>query len=156
MTPLGLWPFALEAYGRPGVEPILLELQDAHGQCVAFLLWGLWMAASGRTAAPSTLEDAVRLARGWQAAAVTPLRDLRRSLKAPSAAAPGRAWEALRIKVKGLELEAERMLLEMLEAASPPSGTAAGDPLTGLTLAARAWGEAPPPNRLRDLIAAAF
>jgi uncharacterized protein (TIGR02444 family) len=32
-----LWPYALEVYARPGVEPLLLRLQDEHGQCVPLL-----------------------------------------------------------------------------------------------------------------------
>ncbi|HEX3407398.1 MAG TPA: DUF2390 domain-containing protein, partial [Caulobacteraceae bacterium] len=31
-----LWAYALEVYGRPGIEARCLELQDAYGQSVPF------------------------------------------------------------------------------------------------------------------------
>ena len=54
------WAFAVAAWRRPGVEATCLELQDAHGQLPALLLWRLW-----------TLEANVRARafyerRGWQ------------------------------------------------------------------------------------------
>ena len=51
---------------------------------------------------------------------MAPLRRLRRDLKT-SAAGPARRRERLRAAVRQLELQAERMLLEMLEDASPPA-----------------------------------
>jgi uncharacterized protein (TIGR02444 family) len=150
-----LWPFALETYGRPGVEPILLELQDAHDQCVPYLLWALWLAAEGCAADEAVLARAADLARAWQDAAVAPLRGLRRNLKTPAKAAPKRAWETLREGVKALELDAERMLLQMLESQSPEPAHPPLDPLISLQSAARAWGGSPPPALLERLAAAA-
>lgn len=155
MSGPALWPFALAVYGRPGVAPALLELQDAHGQCAPFLLWALWLAAGGRAADEAALLAAADLARAWQDAAVAPLRGLRRNLKSAPAKAPKRAWEGLREAVKALEFDAERMLLEMLEAASPPPGAAPADPLTSLRRAVRVWGGAAPPDLLQRLAAAA-
>ncbi len=151
----GLWPFALEIYGRPGVEATLLELQDAHGQCVPFLLWALWLDGDGRVADTAALTAGADLARAWQDAAVTPLRNMRRSLKHPSPKAPKRAWDGLRNSVRALELDAERRLLEMLEAASPAPTGAATYPLSALSRAVSAWGEAAPPGLLARLAQAA-
>jgi len=150
---LALWPYALQVYGRPGVEGTLLELQDAHGQCVPYLLWALWLAAEGRAADDDDLTRAAELARAWQDAAVAPLRGLRRGLKSPSSKAPARAWSTLREGVKALELDAERMLLEMLEAASPASGDAPNDSLAMVRRAVGAWGR-PAPDGLLDHLAA--
>lgn len=149
MTDEALWPFALDAYARPGAEPILLELQDAHGQCIPFLLWSLWLAGQGRPLTP--LSDGAGLARAWQEAAVTPLRELRRGLKRPSPAPLQRSRKRLRERVGALELEAERMLLQMLEAASPPAAGPPSDPLTALETAALAWGVGSPETLLRRL-----
>jgi len=150
-----LWPFALDVYGRPGVETALLELQDAHGQCVPLLIWTLWLAAEGRIADDGALASAAELARAWQDAAVAPLRGLRRGLKSPSSKAPARAWRTLREGVKALELDAERMLLEMLEAASPAPGGAASDARALLGKAVAAWGRPAPADLLARLTAAA-
>jgi uncharacterized protein (TIGR02444 family) len=141
-TAEALWPYALDVYGRAGVEPLLLTLQDQHGQCVPFLLWSLWMAASGRPIEPAPAAACAELARAWQDAAVAPLRRLRRDLKAK--ATSQRVQARVREGVKALELEAERMLLQMLEEASPAPATAPGDRLAALRLASRVWsGEAP-------------
>ena len=110
-----LWPYALELYARPGVEPLLLELQDAHGQCAPMLIWSLWMAARGRSLGSDLIGQAGELARAWEGVAVAPLRRIRRELKANPAAPHGRASERVRQGVKRLELESERMLLQMLE-----------------------------------------
>ena len=154
MTAEALWPYALEVYGRPGVEPLLLALQDARGQCAPYLLWSLWMAASGRAADDAALRSCAALARAWQDAAIAPLRRLRRDLKTDVKPGPKPARERLRQGVKKLELDAERMLLQMLEEASPAPGAASGPPLETLTRAALAWGGDPPAAdlaRLADL-----
>jgi uncharacterized protein (TIGR02444 family) len=151
LTREALWPFALEVYGRPGVEALLLELQDHHGQCVPFLLWSLWMAASGRVANPAKFAACAELSRAWQDAAVAPLRTLRRHLKRPAGSKAAEARTRIRAGVKALELDAERMLLQMLEEASPPPGDApTGDP-DSLRSAVRAWGGEAPAGLLEQL-----
>ena len=147
----GLWRFALDIYGRPGVEPLLLELQDRHGQSVPFLLWRLWMAAEARPADHEILAAAAELARGWEMAATGPLRTLRRAQAAGVTGAPAEALQALRAKVKALELEAERMLLEMLEARSPPPSGQPAPTQAALEESARVWGRAAPPELIRRL-----
>jgi uncharacterized protein (TIGR02444 family) len=148
-----LWPYALELYSRPGAEPLLLELQDAHGQCVPLLLWSLWIAASGRRIDAGEAAAGAELARAWEDAAVTPLRHLRRDLK--SSAKTQGVKARVRSGVKALELEAERMLLQMLEEASPAHTAASGDRLEGLHLAVRAWGVQAPAALLQRLAALA-
>lgn len=147
-----LWAYALEVYGRPGVAARCLALQDAYGQSVPFLIWSLWMAASGRAPDVATLEAGAALARSWEAAAVAPLRRLRRELKTP-AAGPERRREHLRGGVQKLELDAERMLLEMLEDASPQVGADAPSQVEAIVAAAAVWGAPPPANLLQDLAA---
>jgi uncharacterized protein (TIGR02444 family) len=149
-----LWAYALEVYGRPGVEARCLELQDAHGQNVPFLIWSLWMAACGRAADDATLQAGAALARAWEAAAVAPLRRLRRELKT-TAAGPERRREHLRGGVQKLELDAERMLLEMLEDASPPAGGEALPVAEAIVAAAAIWGAPPSAKLLQDLAARA-
>jgi uncharacterized protein (TIGR02444 family) len=154
MTAEALWPYALEVYGREGVEPLLLELQDAHGQCVPLLLWSLWMSASGRSVAPATLRSGAELARAWQDAAVAPLRTIRRDLKNAGRAGTEPARERLRGGVQALELEAERMLLQMLQDVSPAPTGPSGDRLVGLEEVTLAWGGRCPAELLRRLAAA--
>ena len=152
MTGEGLWPYALAIYRRPGVEAALLELQDDHGQCAPYLLWVLWLAASGRPADERALASGAELARAWQAAAIAPLRDLRRQLRAPIIRAEPAMQTRLRDAVKTLELDAERMLLEMLEAASPAARAAVFS--ADLGGAIRVWGGALPTASIHRLEAA--
>ena len=151
MTPTteSLWPYALEVYGRPGVEAALLQLQDEHGQCVPLLLWSLWMAAGGRPIDASQVAACAELARAWQEAAVAPLRRLRRGLKAKARTEQLQA--RIRHGVKALELEAERMLLQMLEETSPAPGGSPVAALEALTQSARGWGGPAPTALLRKL-----
>lgn len=149
-----LWAYALDVYGRPGAEARCLALQDDHRQNVCFLIWGLWLAAEGRGADAATLEAGAAMARSWDAAAVEPLRQLRRDLKR-SSAGPPRRREGLRSAIRELELKAERMLLEMLEDASPPAGDGALTAGDVLAAAAAAWGDPPPANLLQELAATA-
>ncbi len=147
-----LWAYALDVYGRPSAEARFLALQDAHGQNVCFLIWSLWMAAEGRRADAATLEAGAALAKSWEAAAVAPLRRLRRDLKL-SPAGPARRRERLRAAVRQLELQAERMLLEMLEDASPPPTGEDLPAAEALRQAAAVFGGDPPADRLRALTA---
>jgi uncharacterized protein (TIGR02444 family) len=147
-----LWAYALDIYGRPGAAARFLTLQDAHGQNVCFLVWSLWMAAERRAADPATLAAGAALARSWEAAAVAPLRAIRRDLKASSAGA-ARRRERLRNAVRQLELQAERMLLEMLQDASPAPGPDAPSAAEALTAAVAVWDEPAPANLLHDLAA---
>ena len=144
-----LWPYALEVYARPGVEAVLLRLQDEHGQCIPLLLWSLWMAGGGRPSDAAKAAACAKLARAWQDAAVAPLRRLRRGLKAKARTEQLQA--RIRHGVKALELEAERMLLQMLEESSPAPGGAPVPAVEALTQTARAWGGKAPAALLREL-----
>jgi len=153
MTREALWPFSLEIYAREGVEAALLELQDAHGQCVPFLLWALWMGASGRRADPPTLAAGAVLARSWQDVAVSPLRDIRRRLKRRIGRVRAAARRRLGERVASLELEAERMLLRMLEDASPAPASTLTEPERCLRDAIVVWGVTAPAELVARLAA---
>ncbi|MFN3512194.1 MAG: TIGR02444 family protein [Phenylobacterium sp.] len=144
-----LWDWAVEAYARPGVAEAALSLQDEHGQSVAYLLWAVW--AGGAT--PQDLTKGARAARSWETAALQPLRRTRRALKSDLPPIDAAARLTLREQVKVVELQAERVLLEALEAlVSGPGGRA--PPLAALTAAAEAWGDPPPAAGLARLAAA--
>ena len=140
-----LWDFAVAIHGEPGVDAGLIDLQDNHGQCVSYLLWAVWAARHGRPVTETVLGVASSLARDWEAEVTAPLRAARRTLK--------RSWppmadvrrEALRSKVKAVELSAERTLLEALEAATPRRrGKGGGDVAKALHAAMGVW-SAPAP-----------
>lgn len=138
-----LWDFAVRAYAAPGVEAACLSLQDDHGQSVPLLLWAAWAGPQD----DMILAQAVAITQAWTGAAIEPLRHARRALKLslPGAAEPRLA---LRTRIKAAEIEAERLLLEALEALGPPrsKGTA-----NALAAVATAWGDPPPPDAVSRL-----
>ena len=133
------WTWALEAYSRPGAAEACLQLQDAHGQCVPYLLWAAWAACEGRALDRSTLEAGADLAARWEAAAVGPLRAARRAMKPEVPGVADAAREALRAEVKALELQAEQLLIETLEALAPEACGAVSPLQPALAAAAAAW-----------------
>lgn len=151
-----LWDWAREVYGRPGVEAACLALQDDHGQCVPFLLWRLWAGRDGGIPGPEALERAVVIARLWDHSVIQPLRAARRGLKAaaPGIADPGR--EALRTRVKADELQAERLLLEALEAVDPGLSGGPTDVLASLVAGSAAWSAHAAPISALDRLARSF
>ena len=145
-----LWDWALEAYARQPVAEACLQLQDAHGQNVPYLLWAAWMAGEGRSA---DLKGAAKMMRTWDAEVGSPLRGVRRTLKAPRPPFDDAAKDALRDAVKAVELQGERVLMESLETLSGPSG-APLPVLDSLVAAAEASGDPPRRSALEKLASA--
>ena len=113
-----LWDWAVAAYGAPGVAEACLALQDSNEQNVPLLLWSAWVAQTGRKPDAETIEAACDTARAWDSVVVAPLRSVRRTLKAPVPDIDDGPREAIRNRIKALELEAERTLLRRLESAT--------------------------------------
>jgi len=151
-----LWDYAVAVHARAGVDEACLELQDRHGQCVSLLLWRLWALSEARAAGPETLGAAASCARVWDEAAVAPLRAARRALKAPRAPIADAARLGLRSDVAKVELAAERVLLETLEALTPIHGGGGEAPLAALIAVAARWGNPAPDEALERLIAGAL
>ncbi|ROM68966.1 TIGR02444 family protein [Pseudomonas brassicacearum] len=108
-----LWSFSLDLYAKPGVEPACLALQNT-GANVCLLLCGLWLERRGVTCNEQRLQQLRQLTEPWDTEVVRPLRLLRSQWK--TSALQDTALNSLREQLKGLELEAERRLLERLEA----------------------------------------
>lgn len=151
---MSAWAFALEAWRRPGVERLCLDLQDRHGQCVALLLWRLWAAGANRRVAPDALAAAVAAAKAWEGEVVGPLRRVRRTLKSPSVPVDAAALASLRESLSTAEVAAERCLTETLERLAPEAAAVPVPPLEALVELARAWGDPPPEEALARLAAA--
>ena len=110
-----LWNHALVLYAKPGVEEACLSLQQL-GADVCLLLCATWLQAQGVSADAERAQALGDLARTWQQEVVMPLRSLRQQWR--SAGQNDAQLAALREQVKGLELQAERTLLERLQACS--------------------------------------
>lgn len=126
-----LWSFATALYARPGVERACLQLQS-EGADVCLLLCAAWLQHRQVTYSTQRHQLLETIATPWQHEVVMPLRQLRQNWRAD--AAHDDTLNALRDHVKGLELNAERVLLERLEkaAAEWPADEAEDDWLTEL------------------------
>ena len=139
-----LWDWAVAAYATPGVGEACLALQDSHEQNVPVLLWSGWIAATGRKPDAETIEAACDTARAWDSVVVAPLRSVRRTLKAPIPDIDDGPREAVRNRIKALELEAERHLLEALEALAPAPVGPPRPTIDALVATARVWANVTP------------
>lgn len=149
-----LWDWALTVYDFPDVAPACLDLQDAQGQCVSYLLWAIWAGAGGGLTAAGCAR-AASVARAWEDAVLTPLRAARRALKTdlPGVDAAGRL--ALRARLSQEELAAERLLLEALNPLAAASAARLA-PREALAMAAAVWDPGLPANKALDRLARAF
>lgn len=138
------WDWALKAYAAPGVQEACLRLQDGTGQNVPLLLWAGWTAATGRVLDEDAIEGACDCARAWDAAAITPLRTLRRTLRNTNPDIDNAARESLREAVKVVELAAERHLMAGLEALAPAPTSPPRPAIDALAAVARVWSRVVP------------
>lgn len=118
------WTWSVGFYAEPGIEGILLDLQDRLGLDVNMLLFACWNACKGRRRlAAQEWTRLIEGTAGWRNRILAPLRSLRRQLKSePRTAAAG-----LRTRIKELELDAERVAQKLLlEIASIEDGSSSG------------------------------
>jgi uncharacterized protein (TIGR02444 family) len=113
------WRFSLQFYRQPGVAEACIALQEDSGVDVNLLMFLLWHAAQRRQFAPSEVEWIESKICVWRESAVVPLRTVRRALKVSTLLVPAPTAEAFRTRVKGLELEAERLQQEAMYALEP-------------------------------------
>jgi uncharacterized protein (TIGR02444 family) len=108
------WRYIVALYGRDGVAPECLRLQDEFGIDISFALFCLWLGSENGIALDDASLDQLRRVGGeWAELAVAPLRDVRRAMKqsdflteAPVA--------TLRKTLAKLEIEAERIEIALL------------------------------------------
>jgi uncharacterized protein (TIGR02444 family) len=110
-----LWRFVLPFYGRDGVSPACLTLQDTLGVDVNLLLLASFAAVEhGLVLDEADLAAADGLVRDWRSEVVEPLRRVRNRMKAGPLPAPSPATEPLRNKIKAAELDGEQIALALL------------------------------------------
>ena len=129
-APSPFWTFSLRFYAAPRVPAACLALQDGSGVDVNVLLFALYAARRGRRLRAADVARLIDALSVWKDEVVVPLRLVRRALKEPPPVIDATAGEALRNRVKAVELEAERLEQEALFAAFPLDdlGVPAPDP----------------------------
>jgi uncharacterized protein (TIGR02444 family) len=124
MTPVpiemdsALWRFSLAVYRSTGVQEECLDVQERHGLDVNLLMLCAYAGAvEGVVLSASDVADALEASGAWHANVVRTLRQVRRTLKPWGVGGQGavsHVVEALRVKVKGAELEAEQIEQAMM------------------------------------------
>lgn len=109
------WQFTLAIYGKPGVSPAVIGLQDRHGLDVNFLLFALFAGTRGRALAAADFAALEAAAAPWRTNVIHPLRAVRRWLREQSLV-PVVASDPLRKAVLGREIEAEEQQQRLMEA----------------------------------------
>ena len=149
------WRFSLTVYGKPGVAPACLVLQDQHGRDVNLALFCCWLGVSGRgRLTRATLAAADGAVATWRHEVVENFRAARRAIKAIEMSGS----ESLYAKAKAVELEAERVLQARLAQLAPPVDPSLPAPerldaaLANLTLYVGEAPAEPLQAALRDLV----
>lgn len=121
--------FALKVYASEGVPPACLVLQERAAVDVNLLLFAAFAgAARGARVDAAALAAAQAAVGAWHAEVVKALRAVRQRLKAGPPPGPTPVTEALRDKLKKVEIESELIELDTLSALAdglpPADGTA--------------------------------
>jgi uncharacterized protein (TIGR02444 family) len=131
------WRFSLAFYGRPDVSEACIALQDRHDRDINIVLYACWVGLSerGRLGA-AELARAEAASGSWRYGVIEKLRQARRAIK--EANYDG-TLTALYQAAKAVELQAERVAQQRLEALAPaPAAVAAAsrvaDAAASLTL----------------------
>jgi uncharacterized protein (TIGR02444 family) len=110
-----LWRFSIGVYGKPGVAPACLVLQERHRLDINLLLFSAWAGAErGHALSDAERARAYATVGAWHREMVVGIRAIRTRLKDGPAPAPGPATEPLRSLIKKGELDAERIEQDLL------------------------------------------
>jgi len=108
------WRFSVKFYAAHGEAQACIELQDRAKVDVNVLFFLLWNATQNRALDHTAVAELDRMIGAWRDATVIPLREIRRTLKAPPPVMAPAAAEGFRTRIKAVELEAERLQQEAL------------------------------------------
>jgi uncharacterized protein (TIGR02444 family) len=124
------WDFTLKVYGKPGMSPALIGLQDQLGADVNLLLFCCFAAARGLELDAGAIAAAERAVAGWRAQVVEPLRAIRNRIKAGIDGVASEPAMAYRKRVLELEVAGEELAQHAI------AGNLVGKPLAGAPSAA--------------------
>jgi len=116
-APTALWDFALAVYGRPGVAPLCIALQDHHGANVMLIMHLCHCAAMGVDVVD--VSEAAAAMAPLERHLVSPLRRARRVLAVAAEALPSEALTRAATRLLQAELSAERLQCRRVETPAP-------------------------------------
>lgn len=104
------WDYALEVYGREGVSPALIALQDRHTLDVNMLLLSLWVSHSGRGVLNDReMAHVLQVSANWNPEIVCGLRRVRILLRDEIPLVPRELSDAVRKHILALEIDCEHV-----------------------------------------------
>jgi len=106
----GVFAAMVRLYGEPGVGALCLEAQEAHNVDVPSLLFFVLADYAGHGAVNGDMQRLLAGGADWRSLYVLPLHNLRLALRRNRKASDNELYE----KIKGAELEAERLQVERL------------------------------------------
>ncbi|HVM81354.1 MAG TPA: TIGR02444 family protein [Stellaceae bacterium] len=110
------WSFTLAFYGREGVSPALIALQDRFGHDVNLLLYACWLGLhEGVALTVAERTAAAERVQGWREGVLIPLRSARRAIKAAAVAQTESVYSA----AKTLEISAEQVGQRLMAEGAP-------------------------------------
>jgi len=113
----GFWDWSLQIYSEDDVSRGCIILQDRHGLDVNMVLWCVWAVRAGYGVIDNdTLAGGHAFATDWNSRITSNLRDVRRNLRPAPPGTPIEWAEALRANTLELELDAERVEQDFLQA----------------------------------------
>ncbi len=113
----GFWDWSLQIYGEDDVQRSCLNLQDRHGLDVNLVLWCVWAVSAGfGIIDDDTLAGGNAFATDWNAKVTSHLRIARHNLRPAPAGTPIEWSEGLRANTLEVELDAERIEQDFLQA----------------------------------------
>jgi uncharacterized protein (TIGR02444 family) len=110
------WRFSLKFYRQAGVSDACIALQDGCGVDVNLLLFLFWLASERQMLSADEVKKLDATIKSWRELTIIPIRDTRRKLKGAKTFVDPAKQEALRDKVKAVELKAEKLQQEALYA----------------------------------------
>lgn len=121
MTTDDIWTFARDFYGRPGLAPALLKMQDADDIDVPFLLVLLAYAKAGIMLEESDFQSAARHMKQWNHDVIQHVREARRALRK----SPNDPGGTLYTQLQQVELAAEEAAIRSAVTIMPVQDTSA-------------------------------
>lgn len=106
----------LSVYGRPGIAPACLRLQNVCGLDIPLFLAVMYAAAGGVDLNAEQIRMLDRDCSTWRRMVVAPLRTIRTEIKGHGWMTSTPCVATMREDIKALELAAERIEVEFLEA----------------------------------------
>ena len=110
------WDFSVKLYGREGVPPACLRLQDRCNADVNILMYCCWVAQDRALLFDAmAIERIISAVEPWKSSIVEVLRNIRRELKSKTyQGIDVEEQERLRVEIKRIELNAERLQQDAL------------------------------------------